>query len=387
MTPESGPAGVVAPPQARPAPEPAVHAGTPARADVTIAGVIGLQLSEPLDAMQNIVQDFVRTGKISRAQVQHLSAAIEAARAIAMQSQQLTRLSTGRLRQSHEKLRLDILVSQALAEHTPLFQRLGILLQQQVAPLHVISDAGLLSSLVDAAIEWSAVRQHRLDVSLEAGGATEPSVLVFRSTPLPEAPLGHVSPMSGEFERLPWHLLIEIAAAMGVAVRRHDGGGQTSLFIDFPRSQPQVEPQTRGESHESGGDSWMHSESVAFVGHHVLLVTGHPAVREEVERICDSMGLVFDWVANAAAAETACARQKPDLVLLDERAHDTRLDRLQTTLQQADPAFPWVEIAKDSPSLSLELWMNESEHRLTLNNLRTQLPQTLLLGLSKARAR
>jgi hypothetical protein len=359
--------------------------GTRQRGDLAIAGVIGLQLSDPLGAMQGIVQDFIRTGKISRAQVQNLSAAIETARGIAMQSQQLARLSVGRLRQSHEKLRLDIVVSQALAEHNAMFQRLGIQVQQQITPIQVILDAGLLSSLVDAAIEWSSVRQHRLDVSLKLESPQEHGVLSLLSTPLPEAP-GHLSPAGGEFERLSWHLLTEIAATIGVHVRRSDSAGETQLWIEFPRTFQQTDAQAHPEL-ERGSDSWLHSESVAMVGHHVLLVTAHAAVRAEAERICDSMGLVFDWAANSALAEAQCAQQKPDLLLVDERAMDARMERLQQSLLRADPGFPWIEISKDSPSLSMELWMNESDRRLTLNNLRAQLPQALLLGLSKARAR
>ena len=100
--------------------EPAVT-GAPERADYMLAGIIGAQLSEPLSTMQYVVQEFTRTRKISRSQMQQLQIAIETARTVAKQSQQIARLAGGRLRQSHERLSLDAVINEALDQRAEAF--------------------------------------------------------------------------------------------------------------------------------------------------------------------------------------------------------------------------------------------------------------------------
>ncbi|MGH6627002.1 MAG: hypothetical protein ACRECD_10765, partial [Burkholderiaceae bacterium] len=73
--------------------EPAVEPIPPERVDFGIAAVIGAQLSEPISTMQQIVQAFHQTRKISRSQMQALDAAIELASQVARQSQQIARLA------------------------------------------------------------------------------------------------------------------------------------------------------------------------------------------------------------------------------------------------------------------------------------------------------
>ena len=154
------------------------------------------------------------------------------------------------------------------------------------------------------------------------------------------------------------------------------------LSIVFP-----VLPQPAGDAtfddSASGENSWLHSESMGFNGYRVLLISAQAALRAQTAQICESMGLSFAWAPSSAIAESEAATARPDLVLVDERAEDVRVERLRQALQQSDPGFPWLRIAKGGHGLALEYWLNEPTEHLTPHNLRTQLPRMLLLNLSR----
>ncbi|WP_157900038.1 hypothetical protein [Rhodoferax koreensis] len=349
-------------------------------AQLDIAGVIGLQLAEPLSQMQQMVHNFLQSGKISRAEVQQLGSMIDSARKTAMQSQQLARLANGRLRQSLEKLRLDILVTQALAEHMPRMQQLGIVSQQQIHPVEVIFDPGLLISLVDAGVEWMSLRGHQLDVALHLESSPEFSTLRFTARPLPEA--GEFAETPPEFEKFSWYLLMEIARTMGVKVTRSVFATETTLTLEFQRSSaPPPEaldhPETR-----SSVDSWQHTEA-AQSGTAPLLVTADDKLRRSVEIVCLNMGLVLNVATTSARAARHCAKERPPLIIFDDRADDDELEALKAELAQTDPFFPLIEIVHDANTLLMSSWMSDSVTRVSVENLRTHLPRALMMGLSK----
>jgi hypothetical protein len=349
-------------------------------AQLDIAGVIGLQLAEPLSQMQALVQNFLQTGKISRAEVQQLGSMIEGARKTAMQSQQLARLANGRLRQSHETLRLDILVTQALAEHMPRLQQLGIVSQQQIYPVDVVFDPGLLISLVDAAIEWMTLRGHQLDVLLHLDNTPEFSTLRFSARPLPEA--GEFAETPPEFEKLSWYLLMEIARTMGVKVTRSVFASETSLTLEFQRSSaPPVETLDHQET-RSRVDSWQHAEGNQ-PGTAPLLITADEKLRRAVEIVCLNMGLVMNCASTSERAARHCAKERPPLIIFDDRCDDEIFQTLLGDLAQGDVPFPSIEIVHDANSLLMSSWMSDSVTRVGVDNIRTHLPRALMMALKR----
>ena len=345
-------------------------------AQLDIAGVIGLQLAEPLSQMQALVQNFLQSGKISRGEVQQLASMIDGARKTAMQSQQLARLANGRLRQSHEKLRLDILVTQALAEHIPRLQQLGIVSQQQIYPVDVLFDPGLLISLVDAAIEWMTLRGHQLDVLLHLDNSPEFSTLRFSARPLPEA--GEFAETPPEFEKLSWYLLMEIARTMGVKVTRSVFASETSLTLEFQRSSaPPVESLDHQET-RSRVDSWQHADN-AQPGAAPLLITADEKLRRSVEIVCLNMGLVLNCASSSERAARHCAKERPSLIIIDDRCDDEVYQALLIDLGQGEPTVPTIEIVHDANSLLMSTWMSDNVTRVSVDNLRTHLPRALMM--------
>jgi CheY-like chemotaxis protein len=351
------------------------------RSDYALAGVIGAQLSEPLSIMQHVVQEFTRTRKISRTQMQQLQMAIETARTVAKQSQQISRLAGGRLRQSHERLSLHDLLNQELDQHQASFQRSGIELYRSIKPVDVIVDPGLLSSLVDAAIECAAVPGRRLAVSLEIKNWPEHGML-FLKTSDSIAEGGIPNEGREDHNPLSWHLLTHIGQVMGVTVDRVASASEMILMIEFPRTVKQLEGLTAVEV-DGGGDSSMHSESKPLAGHRILLITTDEMLISTIKMICRSMGLIVDTVPNSRQAVRFCELDVPHMIIIDERLHDAPLDELRRDLHKVDPNLPFLEIATASNTLEMASWMSDSMTRVSRDSLRSQLPSIMVFELAK----
>ena len=355
------------------------QAPPPERVDLAIAGVIGARLSEPLAAMQYVLQEFARTQKVSSSHVQLLKSSLEVARTIAMQSQQISRLAEGRLRQSHERLKLDELLHAILKERSSVFQQRGVELYHKVQPVEVIVDAGLLSSLLDVALDWAVGMGRRLVVSLEMKNWPEHGMLLLKAS---ESVASSASASEGQKgDSLDWYLLSEIARAMGVTLDRVMSSNESSLMIEFPRTVKRLEGLTAVEV-ETGGDS-MHSESKPLAGHRLLVISNDDKLFYDIKLICRSLGLVIDFVPSTSQGVRFCELDMPHMVIIDQRVRDHIFDELRDDLRKTDPNFPFVEIATESNTLEVAGWMSDSMTRLSRDSLRSQLSSILVLELAK----
>lgn len=351
------------------------------RSDYVIAGIIGAQLSEPLSVMQHVVQEFTRTRKISRSQMHQLQLAIETARTVAKQSQQIARLAGGRLRQSHERLSLDAVINQALDQRTEAFQARGVELYRNLKPVEVIVDPGLLSSLVDAAIDWAAEFGRRLVISLDIKNWPEHGIFILKaSESVAEGGVNSEGP--AEHDNLSWHLLTQIGKAMGVSVDRIASRDEGVLMLEFPRTVKQLEGLTAVEV-DGGGDSAMHSESKPLAGHRILIISMDDALKTTIKMICRQMRLIVDSVPSTRQAVRFCELDIPHMIIIDERLRDEHLDELRRDLHKIDPNLPFLEIADASNTLEMASWMSDSMTRVSRDSLRSQLPSIMVFELAK----
>ena len=349
------------------------------RRDMKLAGVIGSGLSEPLAAMQYVLHEFTRTRSINRSQLTLLESSLEAARRVAMQSQQIARLATGRLRQSHERLKLDELLRDALLQRAKIFQQRGVEVYQSLKPVEVIVDAGLLSSLIDTAIDWAMSVGHRLVVTLEMKNWPEHGMLLIKVS---DSVGGGVSSEGQpESDNLTWYLFTEIAHAMGIPIDRVTSTNESSLMVEFPRTVKRLEGLTAVEV-DTGGDS-VNSESKPLAGHRVLVITDDEKLRFDINLVCRSMALVADAVPNTRQGVRFCELDAPHLVIIDQRVRDHIFDELREDLRKTDPNYPFIEIASESNTLEMAGWMSDSMTRVSRDSLRAQLASILVMELAK----
>lgn len=351
------------------------------RAASALADAVGSALEPPVEQAHAIVQDFIQTGKISRHSLQQLGAALDDARMVALQARQLAHLAH-LAAPGGEPLRLDILVSQALARQMAVLRRHRVQVQPHAATaVWVAMDAQLLPRLIDAAIAWCARPDHRLAVSLDASG--DPGTTLLRMRLRADAPGPQPAPPEAP-RQLTWQVLNALARAGGARLVWQDSGAEMVLTLAL-RRQLEIEPDPAPGDLLTSQDSLLSSDAVPLQHQRVLLITRHDEVRAEVEHVCESLGAQLDWVATGAAACRQFAQARADLVLLDDRCVDAATERLRLQLLAEAPDFPWIALARESSSASLTHWMREDG--LTLTNLRSQLASTLLYGLSRSRPR
>ncbi len=355
--------------------------GTPGIAKA-LPGIIGMQLSVPISTLQDVVHDVARTRHLTHVQVGALKTVLDTMQKVAMQSQQISRLASGRLAQSPERLSLDAFVNQAVDGRTQQFRALGIEVLRKIHPVEVIVDPGLLTGLVEAAIDWAAELGQRIMVYMEIKNWPEHAVLVLKANQSVAATTQREEARARD--NLSWYLLLQTAQVMGVMVERFMGPGHSIVMIEFPGTVNLLKGLTAVEVDTGGESSLQMVGQSPVAGHRVLLVSADMDLRETVKDICETMGLVLNCTPSTQRAVRFCELEKPHVIVIDERLRDHQFDELREDLVRMDMNFPFIEIATASNTVEMASWMGDSMTRVSRDSLATQLPSLLVLELGKA---
>ncbi len=122
-----------------------------------LVGEIGAEIASPLTSALERINALTTTGRIDRQGLRALREEVAKARQVGMSSQQLARLASGRVRQSHERVDLPEMLGGVLAHRTRGVQARGI--EVKLAPaakaVEVLIDAPLLFSLLNTLLDWA----------------------------------------------------------------------------------------------------------------------------------------------------------------------------------------------------------------------------------------
>lgn len=347
--------------------------------DYALVGQFGAELAEPINTMHNIVNDFNQTRHMSHAQMVMLVSSVEAALSVTRQSQQIARLAEGRLRQSHERIRLDELLHQTLTEQSTALKARGIEIHRNIKPVEIIIDPGLLSSLVDAALTWGCSQGKRVVVSLGIKNWPEHGMLAIKAS---NPPGTRGAPV--QTDTLAWQLLVLTAQVMGVTLEREiTANGEAMLLMEFARTVKQLEGLTAVEM-DASGDSSFHNGTKPMAGMRILLISNDSMVRGEVDEAGRLLGLMVDKVPSVEQAQRYVKLGMPHLIIIDERLNDDSFGRLQNDITSTDPNLGFIEIADESNTFEISSWMSDSMTRVSRDVMRAQLPSVLTLELARA---
>ena len=129
---------------------------------------IGAEIAAPLTAALERIHTLTTTGCIDRASLKALREEVEQARHAGMLGQQLSRLASGRLRQSHERLQLATTFKTVLAHRSRETQARGIVLKPALKSAEVIVDGSLLFSLLNTTLDWAlANAQDQIEFTID----------------------------------------------------------------------------------------------------------------------------------------------------------------------------------------------------------------------------
>jgi hypothetical protein len=340
-----------------------------------VPGLIGAELAHHVSPALDVVRRLKAAGLMTHSEARTLSEAAEHLQRIALTSQQITRLAHGRLRQSHEQLDLAEVVRHVLMENEARYQRQGIAIESHLQPIEVVSDAGLLVSLCEIALECAACDGERLQVWLAMQHWPEHALLTIRSRP-------HFRD-GREIEAshsLHWIYLCRLADATGVTVRRTAETEFVPITVEFPRTVKQLAGLTAMEV-DGGADR--SGESSSFAGHHVLLICAHKESVWEIDKVCRDMRLVLDVVQDCAQAVRFCELELPDMIILDEAARSGPFEELRQHVLGENINFPFLEIAEADNVVELGTWHDGATSRVSRSELRRQLQPLLAMELAK----
>ena len=358
-----------------PTPNPQEAAGEVRRAEFEAAGAVGTELTPVLVRMRLALDALVKAHPMATQHAGAVLHCVEDASRIAKQSRLLARLAGGEVRHHNEPIRLDQLLESQLDTRLKATGP-AIVLQRAITPATVIVDRDLVGALVDAALEGAMVPGYHVEVSLHIKDWPAHAVLRISAA----APMQAVSE-EPDHERLSGYLVSEIARLLGVTVDRMRSPGQALMLFEFPRTVRELDGLTAMEV-EMDLPSAAGDFSRVLAGHRALIISSDVKLREDAKRVCREMGMLVDNVPSSALAAQRCAMDPPDVLIVDERFNDERFHQLWEQMSARRPDFPVVEIAY-SGGASAASWGSGGATRVTRADLLAQLPQALVLELSK----
>lgn len=361
---------------------PSVSDGTAAVSAAQMAQAIGASLAPPVTDLDAQLRELREQRALPPAQLDALEAALQRIHTISLHSQQLGRLADGHLRQSHERLALHEATLEVLMQPNASWRQAGLGVRQQLRPVDVIVDPGLLISLLESTFGWAAPMGEKLLVKLGMKNWPEHGLLVVRA--LRQAP-----PAGAPDERMPdnlaWQLIVHTARAMGVAVRREVTPAYVQVSLEFPRTVHNLSGLTalEGERHV-GPDTWQLSHGAkAADGATALLVTDDQRLLREVKDISRRMRMNLETAPTMAEAIRQCKAALPALIIIDESLHDESFDALRAEVARQGLELPAVEITAGDSGFALSTWDDTSISRVGRDAVAQHLQSAMTLALGQ----
>lgn len=344
---------------------------------------IGREVAGPLSSALERVIQLTTTGRIDRPGLRLLRAEIERARRIGIVSQQLARFTSKRLRQSHERLNLASTLQAALAYRQREIAARGIHVKQSTRAIEVLVDPAMLFSLLNAMLDW-AIESARSTVDLRVDLKTWP-VHGRISCSFTHAGADDTAPdgaPAAALDSLNWHLVTQIARAMGLELGREDDPTRAKLVLVFPRTvNDELEGMSAVELDHGDGSS-LNSKPLA--GSQVLVVAARREVRVQVRNAIANMGLVVDFVGSVEEAVDFCREGLPHAIIFEAALRGERLDQLAEDLRAELPGFSFVEIVEEGNAFEISGFNGMSHARVGRDGLAHSLPSALVFELSKS---
>jgi len=349
-----------------------------------LVAAVGTEIAMPLTAALERIHALTTTGRIDKASLRALRAEVEQARRAGMAAQQLTRLASKRLRQSHEHLTLTETLRIVLRHRARETEARGVVLKPSLIPADVIVDASFLFSLFNTVLDWAlahACSDIRLAVDMKAWPAKARVTCAFAHRH--GAALDDGAPAQPALlDSLDWRLVQQTALTMQLPLTRTVDNGQVQLTIEFPRTAGDVvEGLSTVELDQGFGLS---SNSRPLAGSHVLIVASRRDVRVQVRDAIRHMGLVIDLVSSIEEAADFCRDGLPHAIVVEGILNGERLRQLRAEITAEIPEFPFIEIIEEGTAFAMSGFGGAPMGRVGRDAVASALPSVLMYELSRS---
>ena len=351
-----------------------------------LLGQVGRELAEPLTAALERVTTLTTSGRIDRAGLRALRDEVDQARQTGILCQQISRLASGRIRQSHERVHLTNTAQSVLAYRAREMQAKGVQLTQSLLPIEVQIDASMLFGLLNALVDWWLGCAHgtvalRIDTRNWPVRAQLSCAFTHQAHEQPQGLAASDDEVMARLDNMHWHLLAQTARVLGLVFDRQVAPHTVRLNIEFPGT---IHSLMHEEVHVSDSQGFADSvNSKPLAGSHVLVMAGQRDVRLQVREALRSMGIVLDFVSSVRDAIDFCREGLPHAIVFDSTLRSTAFERLASGIRQEVPEFVFIELTNEGRSFDISTISATGMARVGREGIANALPSALVYELSR----
>ncbi len=332
------------------------------------------QITEGVSALQNQIDQLLARGRISKVEHRTLSIPAERIKMAGVSAQQITRFYSGRIRQTHEKVDMSVLVEGVLQERKQELGILGIALRRKLKPVEVLIDPTVAHTFVNAVLDWGLPFGNRVDVRMDLNAWPQHARLQVRVSNDGVPPSSAASP-----DNLSWMLIRQIAlTAGGIEIDREmdeEGVGFTALFTRTVQAVDGISAVDLSDEQSSMFKS--------LSGTYVLTISPSLQIRADVRDSLREIGISSDSVVDFHQARDAIKGRMPNLIVVDSEIKDDAFDSFRRDLLREVFEFPFVEISPDDSSFDMSGFGEFSMAKVGRGNIREALGTAVMFELAK----
>jgi hypothetical protein len=345
----------------------------------------GAEIASPLTHALERVQALVTTGRIDKSSLRSLCDEIQRARQIGMSGQQLARLASGQLRQTHERMSLTDTLKDVLHQRAAEVSARGLAVKPALRPADVIVDASLLFSLLNTMVSWSMQHAHsqidlRLDIKTWPANARIACRFACAAADQPDDSVADID-LAATLNTMTWRLLEQTAWTMNLPIDRKLDGAEVQLTLEFPRT---VNSQMEGVSAIELDQGFSHSiNSKPLAGSQVLVVASRRDVRVQVRDAMRNMSMIVDFVNSMEEAREFCRGGLPHAIVFESVLRGDRFNELRGEVDTEGAEVVFIEIIEEGSTFEISGFGGRNTARVGRDAILTSLPSALMFELSK----
>lgn len=346
------------------------------------------QAIESVDHLLRGLALLLQRGRLSDAEYRILAQPAQRLKQCGVQAQQIVRLQSGQVRQSHEKIDLAYVVESVLQERREALALQGITVRRQFRPVELLIDPTLAYSLVQTVLEWGLQHGSRLELRVEPHpvddgplqpGESRPARAWLELAVVLDSP---IVPVSVHADGVLWLLAQQLASTDGgIVLQRHVEPGRVRLTAQFRRTVGQMYTAT-GAGADAGAPSTVFK---TIGGSYAVICSADADTRLRALAVVKKLGIAADGVASAAQALSALATRDIHLLVLDEAHLPADAAQLADTLAERRPGIGVVRLVNDTAAAAHDEGAAERHDapRVPLEALDARLGPAVMFTLSK----
>jgi len=252
-------------------------------------------------------------------------------------------------------------------------------------PAEVIVDGSLLSTLIDALIDWSLTHsQSNIELRIDMKTWPMHARLGCRFAYRPSdqvRPRASGAAVASELDSLAWRLLDQVASTIGLEMSPKDDSTEIRLVIEFPRT---VNHALDGVGVVELGQDFVPSvSSKPLAGSQILVVAARRAVRSQVREATRHMGLMVGFVSTIDDAAEFRRDGLPHAIVFEAALRGQCFDTLRGEITAQAPDLAFIELAEDGDAFEMSGFSGTDCARVGREAIGQALPSALMIELSK----